>query len=515
MRHHTLSPLALRVLAGVVCLAAASLVLLPISPAFQPVPGRDSGAFLVVAQAMLHGERPYVDAWDHKGPVLFLLNALGLLLPLPGVWGVWLVQVALLASGTWTVHSVLKRTFGPGPAACAVAAVFAHVAMFVEDGNFTEEYALSFGLLAIAAAMSGRWMAVGALAAAAFLMRQNLVGSFAVLVAVFALERARRAGLAAGARVVARAAIGALAVAVPVLVALTVTGALHGWWEATFVYNRVYVSGSLSGHVADTVRRVLSGSTAPFMFLFAAGWAEAVRRLASATDDSLRSPLAFAVVALPLEVVAASLSGNAYLHYYLPFMISAVVLVAALAGLVAEAPGRRFATLGYVVPAALIATLSGSSWIGLFASSGTRAQPRSAVRWLSERTQADDRVVIWGAEAGVLVAAGRRPPGPYVYAYPLLKTGYGPYRDVARYLATLDANPPAAIIDTSATNPLIPPLDRERRAGWRSSDPGYAAGADLDPLFAWIEARYRPEVMIGPGPAWIVYVPLVSAASPP
>ena len=513
LRNRALTPVAMRALAGVVCLAAASLVLLPTSPAFQPVPGRDSGAFLVVAQAMLHGGLPYVDAWDHKGPVLFLLNALGLLLPLPGVWGVWVLRVGLLAFSVWSVHAVLKRAFGAGPSACAVAAVFAHVALFVEDGNFTEEYALAFGLLAIAAATSGRFAAIGALSAAAFLMRQNLVGSFAVLVAVFALERARSVGAFAARRAVARAALGALAVAVPVIAALFFSGALQGWWEATFVYSRVYMSGSLSGHVTDTVRRVLSGSTAPFVLLLAAGWAEAARRLASKAEADVRPLLAFAVVALPLEVVAASLSGNAYLHYYLPFMIPAVVPIAALAQLVADAPGRRFAVLGYAAPAALIAVLSLASWVGMFANLGSLPRPNSAVRWLSERTRPDDPVVIWGAESGVLVAARRRPPGPYVYAYPLLKTGYGPYRHVDRYLANLAANPPRAIIDTSATNSVIPPLDRERRKGWRSPDPGYAAGAELEPLFAWIEARYRPEVAIGPGPAWIVYVPLESAAT--
>jgi hypothetical protein len=513
--NRTLSPFMLRALAGATCVAAAALVLLPTSPAYQPVPGRDSGAFVVVAQEVLHGGRPYVDVWDHKGPVLILVNALGLLLPLPGIWGVWLVRVGLLGGSVWAANAALRRAFGAGPAACAAAAVFVHVAMFVEDGNLTEEYALSFGLLAIAAAQSGRLVAVGALAAASFLMRQNLAGSFAVLVAAFALERARAAGLPAALRVGTRAAIGAAAVVVPVIVALAVWGALGAWWEATFVYNGVYVSGSLSSHVADTVRRVLSGTTAPYVFLLTAGWAEAARRLASRPEASLRPLLVFAVAGLPLEVVAASLSGNAYLHYYLPFMIPAVVLVAAAAQLVARAPGRSWAVAGYAVPAALIVVFAGHSWLGLFASSGTGPQPNAAVRWLVASTQRNDPVVIWGAEAGVLVAADRRPPGPYVYAYPLLKTGYGPHRDVGRYVAALAANPPRAIIDTSATNPFVPPLDGARRASWRSSDPGYAAGADLDPLFSWIEGRYHPEVAIGPGPAWIVYVPTASAAPTP
>ena len=71
------------------------------------------------------------------------------------------------------------------------------------------------------------------------------------------------------------------------------------------------------------------------------------------------------------------------------------------------------------------------------------------------------------------------------------------------------------MIDTSTTNLIVPPLDRERRAVWRRRMSDYEAGADLDPLFAWIEANYEPKVLIGPGPAWIVYVPTASAAPAP
>jgi hypothetical protein len=515
MRNHTLSPFSLRVVAAIALLAAATLVLLPTSPAFQPVPGRDSGAFLVVAQTILHGERPYVDAWDHKGPVLFLVNALGLLLPLPGVWGVWLVRVALLATGSFCAHSALKRAFGSGPAAFSTAAIFAHVAMFVEDGNFTEEYALALGLLALAAASSRRLAAVGALGAAAFLMRQNLAGSFAVMIAAVAIDIARSEGARTAARSFVRATIGALAVVVPVLVVLAASGVLRGWWEATFDYNRVYASGSFAAHLADTLRRVLLGPTAPYVLLLAAGWAEAARRLLSKPDPAARALLGFAVVALPLEFVAASLSGNAYLHYYLPFMIPAVVLLAAFARLVADAPGSRRAVVAYAVPGLLLSVFAGNSWIESFVNSGARPRQVSAVRWLVANTRPSDPVVVWGAELGVLVAADRRPPGPYVYAYPLLKTGYGPYRDVGRYLATLASHPPRAIIDTSATNLIVPPLDRKLRSSWRSPDPGYEASVELDPLFAWIEAHYEPKVVIGPGPAWIVYVPTASGTPAP
>ncbi len=42
------------------------------------MPERDSGVFLYVDGQILDGRIPYRDVWDHKGPILYYLNALGL-----------------------------------------------------------------------------------------------------------------------------------------------------------------------------------------------------------------------------------------------------------------------------------------------------------------------------------------------------------------------------------------------------------------------------------------------------
>ena len=69
---------------------AWSLFLIPLFlwavDAFVQMPRRDSGANLYVAQGMLEGETPYLDRWAHKGPLIYVLNAIGLLLS--EAWGV-------------------------------------------------------------------------------------------------------------------------------------------------------------------------------------------------------------------------------------------------------------------------------------------------------------------------------------------------------------------------------------------------------------------------------------------
>ncbi|MOA55549.1 hypothetical protein D3C78_1793620 [compost metagenome] len=76
-------------------------------------------------------------------------------------------------------------------------------------------------------------------------------------------------------------------------------------------------------------------------------------------------------------------------------------------------------------------------------------------------------------------------------------------------LDDLQAHPPRFIVDTSATNVLIAPLDRARRAAWtdnytrhplfHSTDMrAYRPSEAMEPIYAYLERHYRPAGTIGP-----------------
>lgn len=68
---------------------------------FPSAPYKDSSVFRYVAYVMKKGGIPYRDTFDHKGPVLYLINYLGLLINLNGVW---IVEVIfMLANCTLTL----------------------------------------------------------------------------------------------------------------------------------------------------------------------------------------------------------------------------------------------------------------------------------------------------------------------------------------------------------------------------------------------------------------------------
>src|SRR5262249_12485052 len=77
----------------------AILTLISLIETLAPL-DRDEGAFLTIAQEILHGRLPYRDAFDHKGPAIYYLVALLL----------WLTHAASLMTQILVARSVAVLT---------------------------------------------------------------------------------------------------------------------------------------------------------------------------------------------------------------------------------------------------------------------------------------------------------------------------------------------------------------------------------------------------------------------
>ena len=68
---------------GIVVALVIGLLFFSLSPLRGGMPLNDSSVFLSMGRAHLEGQTLFKDIFDHKGPVIFYINALGL----------WLVSV--------------------------------------------------------------------------------------------------------------------------------------------------------------------------------------------------------------------------------------------------------------------------------------------------------------------------------------------------------------------------------------------------------------------------------------
>ena len=130
-------------------LVLVAVLFLPVSPLLQRTPPRDSGIFLYTSSEMLDGKLLYQEVWDHKPPVVFLINAFGLWISNGSVWGVWFLQYMFIAASSVLALVVLSNAFGIYAAFIGVAGSLFTLQQVLHGGNYTEEYAIFFQIASL------------------------------------------------------------------------------------------------------------------------------------------------------------------------------------------------------------------------------------------------------------------------------------------------------------------------------------------------------------------------------
>ena len=256
-------------------------ILLPISPLFRPVPSDDPSVYLYVGQTMLDGGAPYRDAWDHKPPLAFFLYALGLVLTPAALWGIWVLEAAMLSAAGVLAYLLLEKI--AGPALSALSVMLGLLGLFpILWGYSIEEFSLVFQVLVLYALarylLSARnttraalAFGIGAATGALFFLKQSLIaaglaaGLYLFLDLLLCRDRRKLAHLAA--------VIGGFAL-VSALVAgyLWSRGAMASYLSAAFTFNFSYAGLGLLEQAAAVLEALEYMGSVPVLWLSIGLW---------------------------------------------------------------------------------------------------------------------------------------------------------------------------------------------------------------------------------------------------
>lgn len=363
-------------LAAISLLGLALLSVAPAMPSLTRVPNVDDAIFQYVGQRLREGDLLYRDVFDHKPPLVFLLNALGLSLGDGSRWGIWALQLLAVSAAGFIGYVCLRNAFGALAGWLGAAGFLVNLAFVFEGGNLTEAYALPLFFLIIAwlLAMSGRkragWQAflLGAAAGLASSLKQPLAAPMLAAGAMLFLrrigadskhERQAQRGLIellwmlAGFGVVWAIWFGYFAV----------QGALADFWDAAFVYNFTVSGIALSARLSALVEGgYFLVSASPFFALAIAGWFAALAHLLVHHKRLLKLAttrwIGYAAALLGLLLVANGLLQSGFRLYSLE-TLSPYRWANLLAGLVLLAGGVGYGASR--LPQALYSRLSKQS----------------------------------------------------------------------------------------------------------------------------------------------------------
>lgn len=480
-----------------------------LAPGLLVGPSLDAAVFSDVGGRLLHGVVPYLGAWDHKPPGIYLVDAgaqatLGWL----GPWTAeWLLSLAVAVGIGMAVSSALVGlgvTGWPRSLAAIGATIFASHYLLALGGGLTEPPAtllVAWALvLAIRPASGTRIAAIGLLVGLSALISVQLLPGGLTVLAVALVQRPAELRLRAGGLL----AIGFAAPLVAVGIWLLAIGAIPAALNAVLTYSVAYRSSG-SEYGATLATSVGAWTTLLSLFLVAPAL------LGAASVATLPPPRRTAVLALLLWVVVTLLffvfQGRFYAHYG----IALAAPLGILAGLGLRRVGeslRRTSRTGsrVVIVLPLLATLlasvvagvvSAALQLALVADENVRLQAVSQTL----RDLPAGRLLVWGNEPRLYTLANRAPATRYSYLYPLTTPNYSTREQINEVVRALADHPPAIVVDVGSAAPGQPgflPLLIDR--------PVATDGRDLDlldPLRGFVAAHYQ---LVSTVSGWPIYV---------
>ncbi len=412
-------------------LAALAIVLLTVATRLpsllHPEPIDDEAMYSVVANEIVDGGRPYVDAVERKPPLLFwtyaavfeatgkfnwkALHAVALLWTLGTMAGLFVIGKQLFNRETGLIAALLYSVFQPW-------ATWKNLAFNGELlMNLPIVWAWAIGFGRSPSRVRPELLAAGALLCIGFLLKQPAaiaavpLGIYLLLPSYRASRRLTRMVSLAQAATLTIGFFGTLGL---VAIALRQQGILpqayywtisdhsipHVFWEHGILMTLAFVGACLP---------LLIGAALAFRDKGGV-WARK-----SAERTALLGLLA-------ASVIGAAAGARFYPHYYIQLIPPLALLAAPHYARLWSGKTRPRRWLRPVVAYAWLAlTVVGFSiahWRGL----APQREPSGAGQYLLEHSNPKDRIFCWGQEPKVYLDARRRPAARYITTFPL--TGY-------------------------------------------------------------------------------------------
>lgn len=302
---------------AIFCTAFMLLMSASTSPLYTDYCDGDSSIFMLIGKAISMGKNVYSDYFDHKGPILFYLNALGFCMTGTKT-GVFIIQCVMLSATaifmyktarifTKTIRSII----------CVVITILAF-ASTISDGNLSEEYCMLFCMIPIYLSVRfytktpdaphpGRYMVAYGIcfAICAFIRINNgvMIGGI-VLVAIvtdFIGEHIHNAVMN-----ILYFLLGMAIVFIPICLFFIIKGTFGEMMFATFVFNFLYAAEGSSEKTGSAMSLLLQWAL-PVLSLILVSTIFA-KRLGPKVASLITTVSVFALIPIMM--------GFSYTHYY-------------------------------------------------------------------------------------------------------------------------------------------------------------------------------------------------------
>lgn len=451
---------------------------------FHPtLPHVDSAVFRYVALVMKKGGVMYRDVFDHKGPVIFFLNYLGMTLDYRN--GIWIVELITMYISAVFSYQLMRRFVKSNLALIGTLIAILQIYPFNQyGGNYVEEYALPFitcALLLFVQYFQENKTTPWKLAACGFcfmgvvLLRPNMIGTWIVFSIAVLVNEVRQKSKKWVQYLICFLA-GAMILLVPILVYLGLNGALRDFVNQYILFNATYTDDMGSNRIHSIMHFLSMGIVIVSLLILV------VYLLIDETKDVLaRIWLIYIVVSLPL----IALSGREYEHYGIILIPVCLLSIALLLRFLDEkVKNKRNLLIVLGISVALLsypyihfnnglptALLTDESLDGIVAS------------FIKNHSEPDDTIIVSGTRDVIYFLSERMSASKYSYQSPIGEM------DPTIYDQTMEDvrknRPVFLVLHTYEANGTVFIKEMNERLTEYAEENGYTKQAEVEPFIIY------------------------------
>lgn len=301
------------------------------SPYSKETFGHDAGIFAYIGYAITKGVPLYTGAWDNKGPLLYIINALGVSLNYR--YGIYILEFISLFTTLFFMYKTASFFVPKYVAVIDAALAMMPLTITLEGGNLSEEWALPFTVIAfyfIVKFFYNKYflkkyemMAVGACIAAIILLRLNIIMFIAVAVLSVIIILIKEKQIKILLDVALYAFIGFIIFLLPFVVYLILTKSLFACLDTAYF-------GIVGSFSALTKMQLLTNISAMiFRFIQSGGFFIIIFFVlifpfyyykTKEQKSVLKTLLVICFFGLFATLIGNSISGVEHMHYFMCFM---------------------------------------------------------------------------------------------------------------------------------------------------------------------------------------------------
>ena len=289
----------------------------PLNPWTNGESSADSSVFKYMAYAISRGYMPYKDSFDHKGPVIYIINYIAQLLSY--YRGTWILEYVNMLIYIVFMYKIARLFCSRPISILMVILCNAQLFNYFEGGNFTEEYALPCIAISLYIFIDyfinnqiSKWRLIlcGATFGIVFLLRANMISVwivFCIAVLISHLMTQKKIPW----NFLLYFCIGWLSVTVPFMIWLIQGGAFQDFIQDYIVFNMKYSA------VSDDENALWYNRVDAFLF-FCRFQMIVVGAVLSIYFIKLKENMVFHVaylVYIILTLYTVAMSGRIYGHY--------------------------------------------------------------------------------------------------------------------------------------------------------------------------------------------------------